>query len=94
MEVGNDGVVRGARVQVGQIFQVWCYYLQPQASIDVFLKNFLQDFFCNNMNIHVIFVGFTKDSKQDISHPNVNVARLEAKKKNLVESSGATDWLA
>ena len=46
------------------------------------------------MNIHVIFVGFTKDSKQDISDPNVNVAALEAKKRNLVESSGATDWLA
>ena len=46
------------------------------------------------MNIHVIFGVFNKGSKQDMSYPNGNVAKLEAKKKNLVESSAATDWLA
>ena len=38
--------------------------------------------------------GSKKGSKQDIPFPNWNVAQLEAKKKNLVESSEATDWLA
>ena len=46
------------------------------------------------MNIHVIFRGFKKGSKQDIPFSNWNVAQLEAKKRNLVESSEATDWSA
>ena len=68
--------------------------LPTNLKVQLMISNFLQESWQQYEHTFHIWEVHKKIQKQHFSHLNGNVARLEAKKKNLVESSGATDWLA